>query len=337
MSTLFYRCRHNMTYLEKQVKNGQIYYYIAQSIRKGKDVNKVRVYVGKFDKALSEQEEINLVLDNIDKLDEKIDEMHPELSTDYKIEIFFKDLEVIFLKSDLLEIEITKKRFAKIKSNYDHYLNLRKNFVILHSYNSTKVEGNTMTQKETKLLLSEGIISELRELREANEVLNISQALDYIEDYNGELTVDFICEVHRVVTKNTLKEARNEGTLRPLGVNVFMAGSEYKNVPGGKLVLKLLRDSTKEFNNFYKKDKLGAIVRFYASFIAIHPFVDGNGRTSRILLNWLLKREGLPYINYDAKEHDRHIDGIDKAIRGKGFYELGQFVLEHIVENKFTK
>lgn len=326
-----------MTYLEKQTKNGKIYYYLAQSIRKGKDVNKVRVYVGKFDKQLSEEEETNLILDNIDKLDEKIDEVHPELSTNYKIGIFFKDNELVFLRNDLLNIEIVKKRFAKIKSNYDHYLNLRKNFVVLHSYNSTKVEGNTMTKKETKLLLEEGIISQLRELREANEVLNISEALDYIEEYNGDLTIDFICEVHKMVTKNTLKEARNEGTLRPLGVNVFMSGSEYKNVPGGKLVPKFLRDSIKEFNNFYNRDKLCAIVRFYASFIAIHPFVDGNGRTSRILLNWLLKREGLPYINYEAKEHNRHIDGIDKAIRGKGFYDLGHFILEHIIENKFTK
>lgn len=326
-----------MTYLEKQVKNGQNYYYLTQSIRKDKKITKIRVYVGKFDKELSEEEETNLILENIDKLDNKIDEIHPELSTDYKTEIFFKDLEVIFLKSDLLNIEIVKKRFAKIKSNYDHYLNLRKNYVILHSYNSTKVEGNTMTKKETKLLLEEGIISELKELREANEILNISHALDYIEDYNSDLTIEFICEVHRIVTKNTLKEYRNEGVLRPLGVNVYLAGSDYKIVPGGKLVLKYLKKSIVEFNEFYKKDKMGAIIRFYASFIAIHPFIDGNGRTSRILLNWLLKKEGLPFVNYEAKDHLNHIEGIDKAIKGKGFYDLGNFILDQIIHNNFTK
>jgi len=326
-----------MVYLEKQIKNGQIYYYLAQSIRKGKSVNKIRVYVGKFNNKLSLEEEANLILNNIEKLDEKIDELHPELSTDYKTEIFFKNSERIFLKSDLLNLEIVKKRFEKVKSNYDHYLNLRKNFVVLHSHDSTKVEGNTMTKKETKLLLEEGIISELKELREANEVLNISQALDYIEEYEDKLTIDFICEVHKIVTKNTLKESKNEGTLRPLGVNVYLSGSDYNNVPGGKLIPKLLIDSIKGFNKFYEKDKLGTIIRFYTSFIAIHPFVDGNGRTSRILLNWLLKKEGLPYINFEAKKHNDHIDGIDKAIRGKGFYDIGNFILEHILKNKFTK
>ena len=326
-----------MTYLEKQIKNGKIYYYLAQSIRLNNKVNKVRIYLGKFEKELSQEQESDLVLDNIDKLDEKIDQTHPELATDYRTEIFFKNSEVIFLRSDLLNVEIVKKRFLKIKSNMDHYINLRENFVILHSYNSTKVEGNTMTKKETKLLLEEGFISELRELREANEVLNISKALDYIENYDADLSLDFICEVHRVVTKNTLKDARNEGTLRPTGINVFMGGSDYKNVPGGKLLKRYLNEAIKEFNELYKKDKLGAIVSFYASFIAIHPFIDGNGRTSRILLNWLLKQEKLPYINYEAKEHLKHIEGIDKAIRGKGFDILGDFILDKIINNKFTK
>ena len=294
MSTYIYRCRHKVTYLEKQKRNNQIYYYLAHSLRQGKKVSKIRFYVGKFDKELSEDEQRNLLLENLDKLDEKIDELHPELSTDYKHTLFFELEEVVFSSPDLLEIEIVKKRFEKIKSNLDHYLKLRENYVLLHSYNSTKVEGNTMTKKETKLLLEEGLVSELREVREANEILNISHALDYIEDYNGDLTVDFICELHRIVTKNTLKEPRNEGKLRDVGINVYLSGSDYKNVPGGKLVFKYLKDSIDGFNKFYKKEQLGAIVRFYASFIANHPFIDGNGRTSRILLNWLLKREGLP-------------------------------------------
>jgi len=326
-----------VVYLEKQEKNNQTYYYLAQSIRNGKNVNKIRVYIGKFNKKLSNEEESNLILENIEKLDEKIDIKYPELSTDYKIEIFFENHEKIFLKNDLLNIEIVKKRFSKIKNNYDYYLNLRKNFVLLHSYDSTKVEGNTMTKRETKLLLEEGIISKLRKLREANEVLNISHALDYIEEYNGDLTIDFICQIHKIITKNTLKEIRNEGTLRPIGINVYFSGSDYKIVPGGKLIFKLLRESIKEFNKYYKKDKIGAIIRFYSSFIAIHPFIDGNGRCSRILLNWLLKQERLPYINFEAKNHNRHIDAIDKAIRGKGFYDIGNFILDNIIENKFTK
>lgn len=326
-----------MTYIEKQKKGNQIYYYISHSLRLDGKVKKIRVYMGKFDKELSEDEENNLLLENLDKLDDKIDELHPELSTDYDHKLFFEIEEIVFSKPDLLQIEIVKKRFQKIKENIDYYLKLRENFVFEHSYNSTKVEGNTLTKKETKLLLEEGILSELKEVREANEVLNISQALDYIEEYNEELTVDFICEVHRIVTKNTLKDFRNEGKLRPTGINVYMSGSDYKNVPGGKLVSKYLKDSIVGFNSYYKKDKLGAVVRFYASFIANHPFVDGNGRTSRILLNFLLRKEGLPYINYEAKEHLRHIEGIDKSIRGKGFYELSQFILEHIVHNKFTK
>jgi len=327
-----------MSYLEKQKRGNKYYYYLAHTIRlKNNKYKKVRLYLNSYEKELAQNEENNLVLDNIERFDTYLDEQFPELSTDFHIDIFFKDVDTLFLQSDLLQVEIVKKRYQKIKSNLDYYRTLRDSFLISHSYNSTKVEGNTLTKDDTILILSKGILSKTKELREANEILNISKAIDFIEEYDRELTVDFICQVHKVVTQNTLIESRNEGVLRPIGINVRMGNSDYKNVPGGNMIKKSLNDSIKEFNKLYKIDKLGAIVRFYASFIAIHPFIDGNGRTSRILLNWLMKKENLPYINYESEKHIEHIRGIDKAIKGNGFDDLAEFILTIVVENEFTR
>lgn len=327
-----------MTYLEKQKRNGKNYYYLAHSIRlKNNKYKKIRIYIKSCLEDLTEQEETQLILDNFEILEEKINRLYPEISTDYNIDIFFRDVDTLFLKSHLIDVEIVKKKFAKIKSNLDYYNKLREKYIILHAYNSTKVEGNTFTKKDTELLLTKGFIVETKQLREANEILNISKALDYIEDYDKDLSIKFICDLHKIVTHNTLLEARNEGVLRPSGINVSMGASDYKNVAGGRDVKKSLKVSIDKFKTLYETDKLGAIVRFYASFIAIHPFIDGNGRTSRILLNWLLKKEKLPYINYEAKEHLIHIDGIDKAIRGNGFNDLAGFILDKILNNMFTK
>lgn len=326
-----------MTYLEKQKRDGKIHYYLAHTIRlNNNQFKKIRIYLKSSDKELSQTAQANLVLDNFEKLESKIDETYPELSTDYDWDLFFKNVDILYLSSELLQLEIIIKKFNKIKTNADYYDKLLEDYVILHAHNTTKVEGNTLTKKDTELLLTRGIISETKELREANEVLNISKAIEFIEIYDKAFNIDFICQVHKIVTQNTLKESRNEGTFRPSGVNVTMGGSDYSNVPGGPLIKKYLNKSIKGFNDTYQKDKLGAIVRFYASFIAIHPFIDGNGRTSRILLNWLLKKEGLPYVNYEAEDHLNHIEGIDKAIKGKGFNELADFIYDKIIHNKFT-
>ena len=174
-----------MVYLEKQFRNGKYYYYLTHSLRlKDNKFKKVRLYLKSFKNELSEKSK--LVLENIDLFDEYVNTKFPELATDYDINIFFKDVDRLFLKSDLLNVEIVKKRFMKIKENLDYYNKLRENFVILHSYNSTKVEGNTFTKQDTHLLLTKGIINKTKQLREANEILNISKAMDFIEDYDGE-------------------------------------------------------------------------------------------------------------------------------------------------------
>lgn len=178
------------------------------------------------------------------------------------------------------------------------------------TYNSNGIEGNTLTLKETKIVL-EGITIGGKSLREHLEVINHEKAIKYLEkliDEKNEITEFNIKLLHQLVLKGI--DDDNAGRYR--NHDVIITGAQHRppqyiKVPG--LMEKLIM-------NYDEWDKYHPILRatlLHGEIVKIHPFVDGNGRTSRLIMNMELMRCG--YLPVIIKKDNRlkYYEVLDKA------------------------
>lgn len=173
---------------------------------------------------------------------------------------------------------------------------LRDSFVEEYTYNSTAIEGNTLTLYETRLVL-EGLTVSGKPLRCHLEAFGHKEAFGFIEEnINAEISGRLIRQVHSLVLADRPRDA---GTFRRIPVRI--SGAE--NTPPDPIMIPELIERLIED---YRNDTSHAIIRaamFHLNFESIHPFVDGNGRTGRLILNMSLMKEG--YLPVDVKFSDR--------------------------------
>lgn len=299
-----------MVYTEIQEKKGKKYYYRVKSVKRNKKTQKERMYLG-----------VNLSKDKLKK---------KEKEADRKLNIF----EAILTDEDKKFLEGIKRDFAK--EPIENYDNRYETFCSLFTYDSTGIEGSTLTLTETSLLLFEGIVPKDKSMREVYEVLNHKKAFDYILEYKkdteqkqvltlshqipkkskgfGDITKEFICELHRIIVANTLKPylIQQIGRYRTVQVRV---GASFPPMPQEvhKQMASLLRWYS------INKKKLHPLVvasYFYNEFERIHPFIDGNGRVGRLLMNFILHKNKYPMINIPQRRTRKHFEFIRTAHKG---------------------
>ncbi len=205
----------------------------------------------------------------------------------------------------------------RIKQNHQAkhpstFVNRYEAFVSDFTYDSTGIEGNTLTLRETAAVLFEGATPS-KSLREVYEVLNHKKAFDYILQYKGDVTKEFLCEIQRIITENTLKpEAVNQSGIYRT-VQVFIRGAEVTPPPA-----ELVPSEMRRLLMWYAKNRMKihpVVLAAYAhsAFEAIHPFVDGNGRTGRLLLNFILHKNGCPMISIPRTQRIRYFKTLAQA------------------------
>ncbi|MFT4244392.1 MAG: Fic family protein [Candidatus Woesearchaeota archaeon] len=325
-----------MVYLEKQKRGRRIHYYLAKTVRlPNNKFKKIRQPIASSSREFTPKEEKQLIKENKENFTKLLYKTSPENLTDFKHEIFW-DNTILYTKEDIKKIEHIKKIYASWKknTNLDLKFKIEEQFLIEHVYDTNRAEGNTFTLKETELLLTKGIIDKTHKKREVFEIENTVKAFEYIQEYTSNLDMKFIQKVHELITKNALLDPNNEGRIRKKGEDVRMLGNPYICPSGGLSTKKLLKETLYIFHQEYEKKPHDSIVRFYSAFVAIHPFVDGNGRTSRMLLNWLLIREGLPPINFKSQEHEKHCILLNNFAFGKDKLGLSDYIFDRIVERR---
>lgn len=194
-----------------------------------------------------------------------------------------------------------KEKFKKGKNRIDTVTitSYEKDFELTFTHNSTAIEGNTLTLMETKVVLEDGISIGGKELREIYEIVNHKKAYYYVKKCISEgkiLNENIVKEIHAILTENIIIG----GVYRSQEVRISGAGH---TPPVGN-------DMYVQIKNFYadlewKKKELNPIeyaAWTHAEFVRIHPFIDGNGRTSRLLMNYQLLLEGFLPISI-AKEN----------------------------------
>lgn len=173
-------------------------------------------------------------------------------------------------------------------------------FEIEYTHNSTAIEGNTLTLMETKVVLEEGLAIGGKSLREIYEQVNHQKAYRYVKDCidkNLPLNEAIIKDIHALLMANILVG----GVYR--NVDVYISGAQHTPPSPSEMY--------QQIQNFYadltwKAAEMNAIelaAWTHAEFVRIHPFPDGNGRTSRLIMNYQLMSQGYPAIS--IKKEDR--------------------------------
>ncbi|MDR0912448.1 MAG: Fic family protein [Methanobrevibacter sp.] len=194
-----------------------------------------------------------------------------------------------------------KDKFSKIL--LENYTN---GFDINFAHDSTAIEGNTLTLMETKLLLEDEISVGSKNLREIYEVVNHNKAWNYVKTLiksNQDLNEEIVKELHKILMENILPGGIYRNS------DVIITGAKSK--PPSVMILPF------ELNNFFERlnnnefNPLDLAAYTHGEFVRIHPFIDGNGRLSRILMNFqLLKNEFLP-ISIKNEDKLEYYDALD--------------------------
>ncbi len=207
--------------------------------------------------------------------------------------------------------------------------NLDEWFKVELTYTSNAIEGNTLTRAETALVVEKGITVKGKSLKEHLEATNHVEALEYVEALVGkkrpDITENDILEIHRLILNKIEKESA--GRYR----------TQHARLTGSDVVLPnpvKIPDLMQEFIGWLAGDNPDHIIKIAADahykLVSIHPFVDGNGRTSRLLMNLLLMQQGFrPAI---IRKEDRlfYINSLEKAQKGNGLVDFYKLIYEAV-------
>ncbi|POZ49847.1 Fic family protein [Methylovulum psychrotolerans] len=177
-------------------------------------------------------------------------------------------------------------------------------------YHSNAIEGNTLTEKETNVVL-EGVTIGGKPLREHFEVINYKKAINYVEALvhaKALLSELHIKSIHHFILKNI--DDRNAGQYRH--ENIVVAGAEH--VPPHFLnVPEAMASLIEKYGAEEHLHPVECAARLHADFIGIHPFVDGNGHTARLLMNFELIRRGFLPAIIPVWQRLEYYDALDTA------------------------
>jgi len=187
---------------------------------------------------------------------------------------------------------------------------IRENLLLEWTYNSNAIEGNTLTLMETKVVL-EGITVGGKTLREHLEVINHRDAILYVEDIVKDkepLTEWQIKNIYRLVLKGI--NDNYAGNYRDQ--QVIISGA--KHIPPEPFLIKeQMENLIKWYDDSQNLHPIERAAMLHIIFVGIHPFVDGNGRTSRLLLNLELMKNGYPPIVIRTENRVDYYSALDKA------------------------
>jgi Fic family protein len=283
-----------MTYLETIKRNNREYYYLTKNVRLTADKwKKIRIFLGDKKPSKKEMEEHALEIEERSKP---------------------------FLKSYTYLSEQDAETLQDLKESYEAWLKLptsvkdklNEDFVIRFTYHSNAIEGNRLTLRQTALILKDRVIPSGVTARDYNEAINGKECLEYIRSYKGELNTKFTEKINGILTKNT--GVIYGGRIRFFDVRI--EGSMH--IPSSHVEVK------KHMLNFFKwysanKNRLHPFELAsisHAKLAWIHPFEDGNGRTARAIMNFILMRKGFPMFFIPIEKREEYYQSLEIADTG---------------------
>ncbi len=299
-----------MVYIHVKRIGDKKYYTLRISVRKG---NKI---ITKDLKNLG-SDLSNIKIESLEK------EYGKEIRKSYDTIKKFLDQNYYLEKAEKLKIKknpfFNKNQLEEIEAIRIHYQNkfLKvdkltreesfENFLINFAVNSTAIEGNTITLQEAHRLIKEKIIPKNRTLREVYDLTNTKKTFNFLINENPKITLDLIEKIHDLLLENIDKRKgfRNH--------EIKIAGQPFKPSPARylradmKLLLGWYNDNRKKIH------PLALATLFHHKFEKIHPFSDGNGRTGRMISNYMLIENNYPPFVISRRFRKEYLDTMNKA------------------------
>ena len=208
--------------------------------------------------------------------------------------------------------------------------NLQEDLILRWTYHSNAIEGNTLTLLETKVVL-EGITVGGKALREHFEAINHRNAIYYVEDIikkEEPFSEWQIRNIHQLILKNI--DDHNAGRYRQQ--NVLISGAT--NTPPDYT---LLNDKMAHFVDWYNSESsqlhpIERAAKVHSDFVGIHPFIDGNGRTSRLLMNLELMKAGYPPCVITVENRLAYYEALDQWMAFGKTEAFNQLVADAVME-----
>lgn len=185
---------------------------------------------------------------------------------------------------------------------------IEKAFDIDFTYNSTTIEGNTLTLIETKAVLEDKISIGGKELREIYEVINHNKAFNYVKkciSQKENLDENKIKDIHEILTENIMQGGIYRST------DVAITGASHTPPTPNEMYNELRFYYEEMGKNINTMETIELAAWTHAEFVRIHPFTDGNGRTSRLIMNYQLMNNGYLPISIKAKDRLEYYNVLD--------------------------
>lgn len=235
-----------------------------------------------------------------------------------------------FKKSEnLLELVINKKieLDSRRPLTQGELERLNEDFGIEFTYNSNAIEGSTLTLRETDLVLK-GMTIDKKPLEEHMAAINHKEAFDYIRELvtaKEVLSTYLIKQIHYLVLAN---KKDDRGVFRKIPVRILGAKHDVCDP------IFIEEELNKLLNDYNNSDDfiLNKIVWFHIKFEAIHPFIDGNGRTGRLLINLELMKHGYPPVDIKYTDRQKYYKAFDEYHDKNNIKPFEKLLFEYLKE-----
>lgn len=213
-----------------------------------------------------------------------------------------------------------------------HFKKLMDYYKVEYTFDSNRIEGNTLTLKETALVVEKGLTISGKSVREHFETVNHAEAIDLLMEFvahKATLNEHLLKQIHALILRGIDKT--NSGKYRR--VNVRISGTKYEP-PEPYLLTKLMED----YFLFYEEncERMHPVIlaaEMHERLVTIHPFVDGNGRTARLIMNLVLLQAGFPITNISSENENRlaYYDTLETAQVKKDKAPFIEFVVKQVI------
>ncbi|MBS3105282.1 Fic family protein [Candidatus Woesearchaeota archaeon] len=303
-------------YIEKKKIGKDYYNYLKISVRlRDKVRTKTIAYLGKGNIHKNKAKRI------FERFKKNADEVKQKTLEELKLESVDINKEILSEQqlNKLKQIENSFNKKLKILDK-ETLKDMYNDFITLFVFNTNAIEGNTLTLRDTDLLLNKNITPSGKSLREINDHLNSKDTFNFMLEKKPKINHETIIKIHSLLMKNIDKRI---GYYRIHNVRVFGATFEASPAEFVRIDMNiLLKWFRKEKNRLHPLILASA---FHHKFENIHPFYDGNGRTGRMLLNLILINNKMPPLIVPDAQRKRYYNALSEADNT----ELNKTQLEH--------
>ena len=288
-----------MVNLRVKEVNGNKYYYLEHTIRDNNSFKNKRKYLGS-------------------ELPKGIEQIKEKFMHELFLEIYNKSLETI------------KKKFSLDFSKYPRTAKVQyiESFMIKFTYNTNRIEGSTLSLKETADLLQQHITPRNKPLQDVKEAEAHKKVFYEVLNHTKGLTLAAILYWHKLLLQDTMPDIA--GIIRQHQVAIARSKVE---LPFPAELDTLLH----EFFIWYSKNKgklnpvvLAALV--HLKFVSIHPFTDGNGRISRLMMNFVLHKRRYPMLNIEYTNRNSYYNALERSQTKNKDYIFVQYLIKRYLK-----